>query len=79
MIVHGEINAIIFAHRDLSGCKLYTHPFLPCSRCAAVVIQSGITECHAPISDNPRWQESLALTRKLFSEAGVKFIEYEIF
>src|SRR4051812_38103493 len=31
MIVHCERNAIIFAQRDLSGCTLYTWPFMSCS------------------------------------------------
>ena len=42
MIVHGEINAIVFAREPLCGTTLYTWPFMPCSRCAAIVIQAGI-------------------------------------
>lgn len=75
MIVHCEVNAIIFAQRNLEGCRLYTWPFMSCSRCAAVVIQSGISECYAPVSDNPRWADSFALTRQLFHEARVSLTE----
>lgn len=77
MVVHCEVNAIITAQRDLEGCRLYTWPFMSCSRCASVVVQSGITECYAPASDNPRWQESFALTRRIFEEAGVSIVEFE--
>lgn len=71
MIIHGEINAILFANRDLSGCTLYTYPFMPCSRCAAIVIQSGINRVVAPYSDDARWKTSFELSQKMFQEANV--------
>jgi dCMP deaminase len=71
LIVHGERNAIIFAERSLVGCTLYTVPFMPCSVCAGMVIQAGITRVVAPYSDNPRWIESFKLTESMFREAGV--------
>jgi dCMP deaminase len=42
MIVHSEVNAIVFSKRDLWGCTIYTWPFPPCSNCAAIIIQAGI-------------------------------------
>mgnify|MGYP003349352735 FL=1 len=72
MIVHGEINAILFANQSIYGCTLYTWPFMPCSRCAAIVIQSGIRTVVAPYNDNPRWQTSFQLTEQMFREAGVR-------
>lgn len=74
MIVHGEINAIVFARRDLTNTTLYTYPFMPCSRCASIVIQSGIKTVVAPENHNPRWTESFALSTKLFNESNVKLI-----
>lgn len=74
MIVHGEINAIVFANQNLHGCTLYTWPFMPCSRCAGIVIQSGIKTVVTLLNDNPRWQESFRLTEKMFAEAGVELI-----
>lgn len=71
MIIHGEINAILFANRDLSDCTLYTYPFMPCSRCAAIVIQSGIKRVVAPYSDDSRWKTSFELSQKMFQEANV--------
>ena len=77
IIVHCERNAIIFAQRDLSGCILYTWPFMSCATCAAMVIQAGIKRCVAPENDNPRWQEDFKLTRELFIEADVELCEIE--
>ena len=74
MIVHGEINAIVFANQSLQGTTLYTWPFMPCSRCAGIVIQSGIRTVVAPYNDNPRWQASFELTEQMFREAGVRLI-----
>ena len=73
-IVHCEVNAALFAHRDLSGCTLYTHPFASCSRCAATMIQAGIARCVAPPLPNhlrERWAADLELTAQQFAEAGV--------
>jgi dCMP deaminase len=75
MVVHAEVNAILFARRDISGCTLYTFPLMPCSTCAGLVIQSGIKTVVAPYFDNERWVDSLKLTRAMFDEAGVNLIE----
>lgn len=72
MIIHGEINAILFANRDLHNCTLYTWPFMPCSRCASIVTQKGINRVVAPVNKDPRWEKSFALSKNIFSEAQVK-------
>jgi dCMP deaminase len=74
MIVHGEINAIVFANQSLQGAVLYTWPFMPCSRCAGIVIQSGIRTVVAPYNDNARWKSSFELTEQMFRESGVRLI-----
>lgn len=71
IIVHCERNAIIFANRDLEGCTLYTWPFMSCSTCAAMVIQSGIKRVVAPYNNNERWVEEFQLATEIFREAGV--------
>src|SRR3712207_3337778 len=46
MVVHAEMNAICAAARvgvPLDGCSLYV-TFQPCSRCAGLIIQTGIRE-----------------------------------
>jgi len=78
IVVHCEINALVFARRSLEHCTLYTYPFMSCSRCAAIMIQAGITRCVAPIAtseQNERWGENFKLTRQLFVEAGVELLE----
>lgn len=72
MIIHGEINAILFANRDLHNCTLYTWPFMPCSRCASIVTQKGIGRVVAPVNKDPRWEKSFALSKNIFDEAQVK-------
>jgi dCMP deaminase len=72
VIIHGERNAILFSREPLIGHTLYTWPFMPCTVCAAMVIQAGITRAVAPNSDNPRWQDDFNISKGLFKEAGVK-------
>jgi len=72
MIIHGEINAILFANRDLHGCTLYTWPFQPCSRCASIVVQKGISRVVAPINRDPKWEKSFKLSSDIFCESKVK-------
>lgn len=78
MILHAERNALLFAARDLRGCRLYTWPFMPCAACAAMIIQVGITHVYAPWPsvDDPAWQRWSAewkLAVQMFAEAGVRY------
>lgn len=74
MIVHAERNAIIFAGRPVTGCTLYTVPFMPCAQCAGMIIQSGIRRVITPEVKNERWEADFALTRQMFHEAGVQLV-----
>jgi dCMP deaminase len=73
--LHSEVNAILSAKQDLTGCTLYcSHP--PCSNCAAAICQSGITAvyCIKPKEDfSGRWEESMKQASKLFSEKRIDF------
>lgn len=71
VVVHGEINAILFANKSVAGCTLYTIPFEPCPRCAGLIIQSGIKRVVAPKNTNARWEEDFKISRELFSEAKI--------
>ena len=78
-ILHAEMNAILSAKQDLTGCTIYVHPMLPCSRCAASIIQAGISTVVAidPTDDmKARWAESLKLSTDMFHEAGVEWKSY---
>ena len=72
-ILHAEANAILFAGTDLSGCCLYSTHF-PCCQCAALIIQSGITEVYVPRQAQEfveRWYEQIKESLSMFTEAGV--------
>ena len=78
IILHAEDNAILFTKQDITGCTIYIYPFMPCSNCAAKIIQSGIKNVISYRSDNERWQESFDISTNLFKEAGVNLILYDI-
>ena len=71
--LHAEVNAVLFAARDLRDCTIYvTHP--PCAQCAALIIQTGIRRVvFAPPSDDflSRWRENHVEATRMFNEAGV--------
>lgn len=75
-VIHAELNAILFANRDLSNCTIYT-TFVPCSQCAAAIIQSKIKRV---VTTEPspeayaRWEKSIITTHDMFSSVGAKLI-----
>lgn len=73
--IHGEINAFIFAKRDISGATLYTWPFIPCDKCAPIFIQAGIKRVVYPEYGSgvpDRWKYSMDLSKEFFIESGVE-------
>lgn len=70
LIVHAEVNALLFAGRPVDGCAIYTWPLPPCSRCAALLIQAGVARVVSP-QPPARWLDSCSLGAALFVEAGV--------
>lgn len=77
IIVHGEMNAILFANRSLEQCTLYTYPFMPCPRCASVIIQTGIKRVVSYNNMPDRWKEEFGLSMELFKEANVEIQLYD--
>lgn len=80
IVVHAEVNAIVFATQPLQGATLYLYPFLSCSQCSSIIINSGIKRVVAPINNNPRWKDSFEMSKSIYHEAGVKVVmlTYEI-
>ncbi len=78
-VIHAEINAIISAKQDLTGCTIYVYPLPPCSQCAAAIIQAGIITV---VTQEPseevkeRWKESIDIASDLYREAKVEFKSY---
>jgi dCMP deaminase len=70
MIVHAEENALLMSHQSVRGCDLYTWPMPPCSRCAAKIIQAGISRVVSPPAGE-RWESNTRFACDLLNEAGV--------
>ena len=72
LTVHAEINALAFAQEPLRLCTLYVWPLPPCVRCAASIIQHGITRVvsYEPKPDS-KWWDSVMDAKELLEEAGV--------
>lgn len=77
--LHAEVNAILFAGRDITGCRIYT-THIPCARCAVQIIQSGITTVLSAAPDlafADRWKTEIAESVALMREAGVEYLEIQ--
>jgi dCMP deaminase len=82
---HAEENAILHCALNgvsAKGCTLYC-PWLPCSRCAKSIIQSGISEVvydvnfpgNAPGAEQD-WKVSMDISREMLYETGVVIREF---
>ena len=75
MIVHAEANALLFANAPVKGCTIYTWPFQPCSRCASLIIQSGIRRVVSITDGVPqlvRWSSNFQLAHDMMREARIE-------
>jgi dCMP deaminase len=72
--VHAEMNAILYARRDLTGATLYcTHR--PCAECAKAIIASGIAHVRSIGGTRTVMDLNTSVTDTLFKEASVGFCE----
>lgn len=79
-VIHGEMNALVFAQRSVFGMTLYTVPFAPCDRCVVVMLQAGIQRFvfpKLPANLEGRWGESVERTKKYIREMGRAYLEVE--
>jgi len=77
-VVHGEINALIFAERSVEGCTLYTWPFLTCDRCFVQMAQAGIKRVVAPQATEEqltRWGPAFDKVRGYAREMNIEITE----
>jgi len=74
-VVHAEMNAILHAKEDLSGCVLHVYPIPPCEICVPMVIASGITAVVYPTIEHSRLNFKPGL--KILQEAGVRLFYRE--
>lgn len=79
-VVHGEVNACISAGHAAKGSVAYCWPpglGPACSRCAAVMIQSGILRVFyvdKGTFSSEKWNEPVLLGNEMFREAGVEIV-----
>lgn len=81
-VVHAEMNCIYNACHNGSSLKdttLYVYGLPVCSECAKGVSQVGISKV---IMQHPReipdhWQEKMLITKTIFKEAGVRYLQYD--
>jgi len=79
-IIHCEMNAVLFAESDLTGCTLYTYPFMSCDRCFVHMVQAGITRFVAPQATPDqltRWGAAFDKVRGYAKDMGVVIEELE--
>jgi len=73
--IDAEMNAIMSCKQDLQDASIMvTHH--PCSKCATVIIQVGITNvyCKKPIGEMKSWEESFRIAKEMFYDANVNFV-----
>lgn len=70
-IVHAEANAILNARSPVSYATLFSTKF-PCSDCAKLIIQAGISEVYSPsVIDGEIWTADSDFSRQMLTEAGI--------
>lgn len=68
--IHAELNAVLFAKRNLDGCTIYvTHH--PCAQCAAVIAQTGITRVVYDNEMSDKWEDDTKEARWIFNQRGI--------
>jgi dCMP deaminase len=86
LVVHAEVNAIIQAGHAARGSTLYVYPsfMIPpiCHECCKAAIQAGIVGIvsYEPNEADPRvqrWKDSIAVSRDMWTEAGLTWRTYE--
>lgn len=71
-VIHAEMNALLFLRERAEGYDLFSWPMLPCNRCAAHIIQSGIKKIYFPDIPVAHWSGAMGISRQMFSECGVE-------
>lgn len=77
--VHAEVNAIVRAHRDVSGFDIYTYPTLMkpnnCPDCAKTIAAAGIKRVFYYEEENvaERWEKYASDTRTIYDEVGIEY------
>lgn len=76
--LHAEENAIRYAKKDLTGHTIYTFPFMPCSKCAALICAEKISRVVSINNFSDRWKTNFDWATQQFLERGVELVIYDI-
>src|SRR5487761_1039455 len=85
LVVHAEVNAIIQAGHEARNSTLYVYPsfMIPpiCHECCKAAIQAGIKGIVGFLPDEAdsrvqRWKDSIAVSREMWTEAGLDIRTY---
>ena len=77
LTTHAEINALLNRHDDVRGWECYVTK-APCHKCAAALLQAGISKVFCPpVGANSDWSHSCLLAQTMFKEAGVNVVQYD--
>lgn len=74
VVIHAEENALLHCRENVAGYTCYVWPVPPCSRCAAKLIQVGISRVVSPSVPevDPESQMGYDLAVALFAKAKIK-------
>ena len=80
--VHAEANIVAQCSRygiSLEGASVYIWPFLPCSSCCTLLIQTGVERIVVPDMPIPdRWLQSFSVSVELLQEASVDLVKLPV-
>jgi len=71
--VHAEVNAILNSKGSTDGAVMYC-TLHPCSACALLIVQAGITKVVSPPQTIDRWVEDAKIAAEILEEGGVKLL-----
>lgn len=79
-IIHGEMNALLFAQRSIEGATLYVWPICPCPDCLKHFIQKGIRAVVFPSTDAnadsyKRWEQNILISKDMMKESNIQWRE----
>lgn len=79
LVIHAEMNALLFARGYTKGCTIYTYPFPACVRCGVHIIQAQIKRVVSLDLDDDtrtRWGTDMELANDIMKEAGLEISIY---
>ncbi len=80
-IIHAEDNAFRYSDKynlDISGCTIYTWPFMPCIGCYDKIKSHSINRIVAPVNNNPRWISHFEEVRVRCSKDSIELKEINV-